>query len=224
MDNILSLPVETTQNADEWVQLHHYRMKEAITRATNQMNMKAGQRKKRHDRKAKSHNLPVGMTVLLRNRVLGRNKIQDVWNSTKYTVLGQIADDSSALLVSRSTDGKTKSVNRVDVLPWKFGSSSEDQDSLTEENQHSASSSSSDEMEGYEIHGQLADPPIVPPASVRRTRRSDRRTAGQHSNPHHLPRSALQESVIADAIIKLGYDQVKVLNKPWNLLQKVNVN
>ena len=41
-------------------------------------------KQKRHDKSAVSSELEIGSRVLLRNRVKGRNKIEDAWNPTSY--------------------------------------------------------------------------------------------------------------------------------------------
>ena len=116
IDNLLSYQPSRTTNTDEWVQLHHQRMMYAIKRASNKLNKKAAERKKRHDGNAKPSDLTIGTTVLLRNRVSGRNKIQDVWSMIPYQIAGQVTGNNSAYLVQRLSDSKSKIVNRVDML------------------------------------------------------------------------------------------------------------
>ena len=95
MDNILYSPGDRSISPNEWVQLHHYRMQEALKRANNRIKLKAAERKNRHDKSAVSSELEIGSRVLLRNRVKGRNKIQDAWNPTSYIVVSRIAENNT---------------------------------------------------------------------------------------------------------------------------------
>ena len=221
VDNLLSLPVDRSHDADDFVQRHHHRMFTAIHRANTKMNMKADQRRKRHNKKAKSPKLPIGSTVLLRNRVLGRNKIQDTWNPIKHTVVGQLPDDSSALIVSRSTDSKVKTVNRLDLLPYPTEpTDSEPEPEGEAESSQSSSSDSSDELELHEyVQERRGVDPLPPPVAPRRTTRS---TAGKHANPFHLPKSAMSQEAFSNqhsysnyssAIVQLGLGQAEILGK-----------
>ena len=72
---------------DEWVKRHRVKLQETYKRAMDRIQLKSKQRKARHDKKAKAHELHIGNYVLLGNRVLGRNKIQDMWNPTPYKVI-----------------------------------------------------------------------------------------------------------------------------------------
>ena len=96
VDNILSFPGDQSNSPDEWVQLHHYQMQEAVKRANNRIKLKAAERKNRHVKSAVSSALEIGSKVLLRNHVKGRNKIQDTWNPTSYIVVGRIAENNTA--------------------------------------------------------------------------------------------------------------------------------
>jgi transposase InsO family protein len=207
VDNILSPPDSNDTSIDEWVQLHHYRMREAVNRANDRINQKASDRKNRHDKSAKPSNLTVGTKVLLRNRVKGRNKIQDVWDSTSHTIVGQIADESSAYIVARCTDGKVKVVNRLDILAFSLNS---DDEVMKTDNE---SDSSSDDCL-VEVH------PIPTRQTGRQraraaepSRKSARQNAGCHSNPYNLPKSAIKEELVSNqthyvdysnAIVQLG--------------------
>ena len=96
MDTIRYSPGDRRISPNELVQLHHYRMQEALKRANNRIKLKAAERKKRLDKSAVSSELEIGSRVLLRNRVKGRNKIQDAWNPTSYIVFSRIAENNTA--------------------------------------------------------------------------------------------------------------------------------
>ena len=46
VDNILYSPGDRSISPNEWVQLHHYRMQEAVKRANNRIKLKAAEWKK----------------------------------------------------------------------------------------------------------------------------------------------------------------------------------
>ena len=71
VDNIFYSPGEQSISPNEWVQLHHYRMQEALKRANNRIKLKTTERKNRYDKSAVSSELEIGSRVLLRNRVKG---------------------------------------------------------------------------------------------------------------------------------------------------------
>ena len=215
IDNLLSYQPNRRTNTDGWVELHHQRMKDAVTRANNRINKKAAERKNRHDKTARPSTLQIGTTVLLRNRVSGRNKIQDVWSMIPYRVIGQVSKDNSAYLVERLSDNKAKFVNRVDMLQFESGIQSDEEPKKTKTITSDESTSSEDEI--------LVMSQVPTDTSPRRQhqriphvpmRRSARTTAGKHSNPFHLPTSAItQETTInshveyaeySDAICRLG--------------------
>ena len=225
IDNLLSTPRDRARDADLWVQLHHHRMQDAIKRASNKMSLKASERKRRHDRRAKIPKLPIGTNVLTRNRVLGRNKIQDIWNPTLHTVVGQLPNDSSAILVSRSTDGKSRVINRVDLLPFSDSSDKDDVENQRPNTPVVDSDSESSSSDGMMIWERV-DPiqPTQPPEKD--VRRSARSTKGTHSNPHHLPKSVLKQECTAskytdysDAILQLGQMSVGQIHDLGKLLE-----
>ena len=108
---------QNIRNPDEWMQRHRTRMQAAYKLALSRTETKARQRKCRNDKKAKEYKLDKGCGVLLRKRVKGRNKIQDVWNSTPYRVVDRVGG-TNAYLVQRIDDPESgqKVVNRVDLL------------------------------------------------------------------------------------------------------------
>ena len=178
------------------------------------LNKRAAERKTRHDRNAKPSDLTIGTTVLLRNRVSGRNKIQDVWSMMPYQIAGQVTGNNSAYLVQRLSDSKSKIVNRVDMLEFETGSQTNDEHDKTEALSNDVSSSSEDEVLMMSHVPDDRNPEITHRATAQATRRSARTTAGKHSNPYNLPTSAFKQetkiqtevhySEFSDAICRLG--------------------
>ena len=69
----------TAAGAVDWVRQHRLRLQEAHRKASDQLKQAAAKRARYADKGAADHALQVGDHVYLRNRVLGRHKIQDFW-------------------------------------------------------------------------------------------------------------------------------------------------
>ena len=63
---------------DDWVRGHHQQMSDAQQLAQKRLEAKAGERRLRHNKRLKYGELEPGTFVLLRKRVAGRSKTQDV--------------------------------------------------------------------------------------------------------------------------------------------------
>ena len=101
----------------EWVEDHYRRMTTALSRARSNLECEALKRKTRYDQKATANSLPIGTRVFLRNRVLGRNKIQDAWSAKPYRVVRQPTDGGPVYEVEPTNgEGPLKVVNRSDIL------------------------------------------------------------------------------------------------------------
>ena len=79
----------------------------------------AQERKTRHDRSVTIEGLPAGTKVILRKRIMGRNKISDVWESMPYKVLARIGDTNAYMVVPLDGVGKVKTANRIDMLKFE---------------------------------------------------------------------------------------------------------
>ena len=203
IDQLFNTPQDAKSKTshDDWIKQHRLRMQEAYLRALNRIEQKAQQRKLKHDKKAKEHNLNVGTKVLLRNRIQGRNKIQDTWSPTTCKVLQRI-DGGSAYRVQKTDDenSKPRTINRVDLLPCNFTDSESESLSGSQTDDSSSSSDTDDEITFQIPHKQqqtLPDPQRQVAEQVPR-RVSQRSTKGRHSNLHNLPRSVLDRAQFAD--------------------------
>lgn len=118
VDNFLNLGPGEGKSVDEWVQDHAKRIQETRKLALKRLQEKAKKRAKRLDKRthAKDHNLQPGARVLTKKRVLGRHKIEDVWNPMPFEVVERIK--GSNVYAVRPVDGlgPVKNVNRVDLL------------------------------------------------------------------------------------------------------------
>jgi len=214
IDNLLC-PITgmKTTNIDTYVELHRQRMDRAIDRANTNLQKKAKERSKRQ-KPVKLHNLEIGDTVLLRNRVKGRNKIQDTWNSVPYRINN--LDDNTVTVLT--PDGRGKVVSRLDVLPFVIEDEENNAQSTLHRRRENSSSitSSSDEEVVYDTNV---------PVETTSKRRSTRTTFGCHSNPHRQPRTVLQQSQqvqlpiyedLSNAVIQLG----KILQESYDKTTK----
>ena len=222
LDNILGLPdASTGPNVEVYVSDHRKRLVDMMEQANRRLNQKAAERKLRNDKKTRESELSVGTKILLRNRVKGRNKIQDFWDSAPYVIIEKLyeGDHSAYRVMQLDGSGKIKVVNRVDMLehPKVFSNT----DVKTSESETDQSSD-----EEYVSYGVIDRPsseatPAIPapqlPEVEQTLRRSSRTTAGKHSNVHHLPKSAVSESQhfesFASAITELGATLSKNLGK-----------
>ena len=173
----------------EYVEQHVQKLKAAYEKAGEKLQAKA---KDREGDQAATDDLPIGTIVLLRNRPLGRNKIQDAWGPKEYVVVERIDPDRYVYRVEPK-DGSvdTRILNRINLNPIA-GPNNRDREPFNiqgakcqpVEDRSPAERSSDEETsdEDYEIvlHGP------TPP------RRSSRTTAGQHRNPNRLPRSVVR--------------------------------
>lgn len=109
---------EGPEQVDEWVEIHRRRLDSAFDQVSRKINQKAAQRKSTHDQKVTTTELKPGDRVLLRKRIVGRNKIQDYWNSIPYVVTCMKRVKSSNAYRVKPVDGVgvVKTANRVDLL------------------------------------------------------------------------------------------------------------
>jgi len=133
VDNLLGVPNEPREelNLDEWVSDHYRKLTDAFELAHERQLEEAEKRKIRHDEKVNDDGLMVGAKVLVRNRVLGRNKIQDAWKSTPYKVVQRIDPTGNVYVVEPTDgDGPRKTVNRSELRDTKelIDDSTENQD------------------------------------------------------------------------------------------------
>ena len=79
-------------------------------------------RKKRtYDKHAKEAPLIIGERVYTRNRPLGRNKIQDAWDSTVYRVIQKQGNNNVYVVEPADGLGRQRTINRVDLRKCVHG-------------------------------------------------------------------------------------------------------
>ena len=182
----------------EWVVHHKAMLESAYRAASNQLEREAKSRKEIFDKKIVEDPVKIGQKVLLRKRgILGRDKIQDKWHSTPFTVIRS----TDSVVTVRGRDGKSKTINRNEVksVPHlQFSSDSDSEDDIPFSKPHTLPESVNEPT-----------PEQTPPV-----RRSSRSTAGQHSNIHKLPIGISTNQVEAEPTDrKLLSDLISLCNR-----------
>jgi hypothetical protein len=171
----------------------------------------ADKRKSRFSKKVMNDPIALGEKVLLRNHPKGRCKIQNKWKEEEFVVENK--KDSVYTVVNSAGQKKTIHRNELRRVPEQYNRQDIDSDdteplgSVTDENSDRDSSESSDDSDTWVAAFEHAQPVVgqVPrepaataaeiPENVRPVplpRRTPRATAGHHSNPHNLPRTAVR--------------------------------
>ena len=101
---------------DKWLTAHQTRLRFAWEKAGERTQQAAQQRKVRHDAKTYAPGIDIGDMVYLRKRVLGRNKIQDAWESVMFLVDEVPTDEWGPFTVSRADGtGHPRKVHRREI-------------------------------------------------------------------------------------------------------------
>ena len=190
-------------DVDDWLEKHYERMMEAYEKAQENTLKQAKSRQEIYNKKAKKVPIRIGARVFLRSRVKGRNKIGDRWSSTPYRVVDQLKDNVYTVQLADGT-GEKKNVTRREILDSRemFNTTAEE----IQKTDSDDSSSSGEDV--FWIHesgpvgqvGQPEDTGRVEPElglSGPELRRTTRSTAGHHSNPYHLPKSAVRSHEVS---------------------------
>lgn len=220
VDNLFNLDVDVVIGSNcDWLEQHGKRMQSVYERANKRIVAKAEERKARHDVKVKGDDtLLPGAVVLVRKRVKGRNKIQDVWLDVPYKIVTRIQGSNAYVVLPADGIGKPKTVNRIDLrvcnLEFDSGSSS---DSDTESVVYYKECDSEPDQVSNIVP---VNAPVDPTGPPKEARRSSRVTKGKHSNPHNLPRSTLKESVYN---VRSGSQDFDVFSSAVNDLGKTMV-
>ena len=160
------------------------------------MKKNAQHRREIQNRNTKEAPIKIGRRVLLRNRVLGRNKIQDTWSSIPYKVVARPGENVYSIQLADGT-GPLRNVTRTEILDTGDeveDKSDSDVDVIVDQPMDITAQQEApligDMLQSDEYGGQSEEDSgdemeqAVP-------RRSGRSTAGKHSNPFHLPKSAI---------------------------------
>ena len=107
-----------SRGVDEWVADHYRRLADAFAKASHNTEQEALRCKAHQEPKVNDHELSRGTCVYVRNRsVMGRNKIQDYWDSTPYQVVHRPDPKGPVYIVEpQQGRGPRKTLNRRDIL------------------------------------------------------------------------------------------------------------
>ncbi|XP_076455497.1 uncharacterized protein LOC143290093 [Babylonia areolata] len=117
VDDLLGRPEPTATGAVDWVRQHRQRLQVAHQRALHQLQQAALQRVNFNRQHSTAHDLHVGDYVYVRNRVLGRNKIQDFWQPDLHQVTNRPYGHLHVYSVVPLAGGPEKVINRKHLLP-----------------------------------------------------------------------------------------------------------
>ena len=116
MDYLLGLVTQVEGECSKSVTQHQERLEQAFRLASGRTEKEALRRQDRNNLIATDTSLPVGARVFLRNRVKGRNKIQDVWDATPYKVTRQLDTGNTYVVTLLEGEEFRKTVHRKDIL------------------------------------------------------------------------------------------------------------
>ena len=111
---------EGQPDVDEWISLHHQRMRESFELAGVRLEHEALQRQKGRNTKATACDIPLGSRVYIKNHHQGRHKMQDIWNPKPYRVVAKPNPDGHVYtLEPLDEDGLPRNVHRSEILNSK---------------------------------------------------------------------------------------------------------
>lgn len=207
-------------SVEEWIQEHQDNLNDAYGRVRERLQERLERRNLKHHAGIRDAGFQEGELVYLKNhQVRGRNKIQDTWDSCLYRVVrcpGGLGNVYSVVPIDQ--DNPVKQVHRTEMraagargVPETVARMSDSEESGDSEGDDGDLESASSEslgvmLDDYDFSVQdspmvsrISGPSLGSPGvdivplgegadpSCRRTTRA---TAGQHSNPYHLPQSA----------------------------------
>lgn len=205
--------VDAQMDLSEWVESHQTRLKAAYQQAGEKLKRAAESRSRQRGAPTNNSMLYPGQLVYVRNRhFTGRHKIQDMWLPVPHRVLTRVGQEGPVYSVAPVDASRSpRNIHRTELrLCGPRVQESEDRTSESEEETaggwvgrpRPGSPCLSQDLPPVDGGGQPqegeswletdeeAELPLAPcePPPLRRTSRC---TAGQHSNPYNLPKSAV---------------------------------
>ena len=101
----------------DWVRQHRLRLQETYHKALDQWKQAAADRTRYTDMRAADYALHVGDHVYVRNRVLGRNKIQNFWRPELHRVTSRPFDGQHVYMIQPLAGRAELAVHRKDLMP-----------------------------------------------------------------------------------------------------------
>ena len=117
VDRLLGRTTTSAVGPTDWVRQHRLRLQASHARALKHLQEAAAERRKQTDQKAADHPPHVGDLVYLRNRVLGRSKIQDRWRPELHVVTARPYPGIHVYGVKPFCGGQERTLSRDDLLP-----------------------------------------------------------------------------------------------------------
>ena len=117
VDHLLGRTTTSAVGPTDWVRQLRLRLQDSHARALKHLQEAAAERRKQTDQKAADHPLHVGDLVYLRNRVLGRSKIQDRWRPELHVVTARPYPGIHVYGVKPFSGGQERTLSRDDLLP-----------------------------------------------------------------------------------------------------------
>ena len=117
VDHLLGRTTTSAVVPTDWVRQHRLRLQDSHARALKHIQNAAAERQKQTDQKAADHPLYVGDLVYLRNRVLGRSKIQDRWRPELHVVTARPYPGIHVYGVKPFSGWQERTLSRDDLLP-----------------------------------------------------------------------------------------------------------
>ena len=115
VDDLLGQQPSTSAGTLDWVRQHRCRLQDAHHTAFNQLKEASAKRARITDQRAAEHALQLGDHVYTRNRVPGRNKIQDFWRADLYRVTARPSDNVYRL--QPVAGGPERTEHRKNLMP-----------------------------------------------------------------------------------------------------------
>ncbi|CAC5426113.1 unnamed protein product [Mytilus coruscus] len=171
----------------EYIQLHLRKMKLAHEKAGEKLRAEAVKRSS-EQKYTPNHVLLEGSNVLLRNRVIGRNKIQDAWDARKYIIIKRIDPNKHVYFVEPLDGGERRIENRMNIKPCVLVSNDLENERRESKGQRLRNSIQCPSNEESDNESHEDDPIAIGYEGSQPLRRSARSNVGTHSNVHHLPR------------------------------------
>ncbi|CAH3146627.1 unnamed protein product [Porites lobata] len=205
----------------DWLASHQDRLRDAYLKAGEHLRQQADARKATSDKSTNDQPIEKRPVCLPTQSSRGRNKIQDAWDPTLYKVQETPGPTGAVYTVAPAHgDGPSKRVYRTlmrpchrQVQPCLDTNPIVPTDLISPRARHNGvPTEPQDDEEEIIVMRRRPHPvlntappepcePVNPPEESETSeppttlRRSTRTTAGQHSNPHRAPRSAVNNSV-----------------------------
>lgn len=107
---------ESVLEPGDFVQRHREQLRQTYKIAKHNLEKEAEKRANRHDSKRMLSPISPGALVYIKNRVIGRNKIQSYWNPVPYRVLQKLKGKDVYLIYPEASPDAVKTENRVNLL------------------------------------------------------------------------------------------------------------